>query len=353
MADFTQGRIGIWAITSGGYALALKIQDRISDSVVFVSSTSVSSPVSGRDIHIFSSLGKRIRQEFNRFKGHVFIFSTGIAVRLICPMLKSKLTDPAVVVMDDNGQYVISLVSGHIGGANELAVQTAGAVDAVPVITTATDVNNLPAIDMIAKKNSLYIQTPYNIKNINMAFLQKKPVFLYDPFDIVKNEISDSMWVQGTQDCTETPAVFCSHEICEVPRETMILRPPVLTVGIGCNRNTPAHEIENFLLKIFEEQGWSVKSIYRFASSDIKQDEQGLIAFSEDMKIKVDFFTREQLNSVETIENPSEIVEKHLGVKSVCEAAAILSGNKGKLIMAKRKTPNVTLAVAMRREFSI
>ncbi len=353
MTDPALNRIGVWAITPGGRALALKIQDRMPGAVVFISEGSGKDIAYSRDVHVFSSLGKRLGQEFNRFAGHIFIFSTGIAVRLISSLLKSKLTDPAVVVMDDNGQHVISLVSGHLGGANELALQTAALVDAVPVITTATDVNNLPSIDMIAKNNHLYIQTPYNIKNINMAFLQKVRVHLYDPFDIVKNELCDSMWVQGVQDCTKPPAIFCSHEICEVSRETMILRPPVLTVGIGCNRNTPAHEIKKLLSDVFDERGWSVKSIYRFASSDIKQDEQGLSELSEEMEIKVDFFTGEQLNSVETIENPSKIVEKHLGVKSVCEAAAILSGNRGKLILPKRKTPNVTLAVAMRKEFSI
>ena len=340
--------IAIWSITPKGKVLGQKIQETIKSSALFVSAKIWEDGQLDKNTVIFKKLSKEIHQQFNKFPGHVFIFSTGIAVRIIAPLLNSKTIDPAVVVVDDNGNHSISLLSGHLGGANTLAKKIAEIINATPVITTATDTNLLPSIDLIAKDSCLYIETPQNIKHINMAFLMGKPVSLYDPFGFIKKNLAETFWTNTINTDQATGKIFCFYKIKGVSRETLILRPPVLSVGIGCNRGTGCEEIKQFLFMILKKEGLSVNSICRFATTDIKKDEAGLLALSEEMKIQMDFYSKEDLNSVKTIKTPSKMVEKHLGVKSVCEAAAILSAGNGKLIVPKKKNKDVTIAVAIK-----
>jgi len=164
--------IAIWSITPNGLSLGTKISRAMEESLHFVSEKTVPINFSTTErIIVFQKLAREIQKQFHRFSGHVFIFSTGIAVRIIAPLLESKIVDPGVVVIDDNGKNVISLLSGHLGGANSLTQKISKIINANPVITTATDTNRLPAIDMIAQELSLNIETPENIKHINMAFL--------------------------------------------------------------------------------------------------------------------------------------------------------------------------------------
>ncbi|WP_299977887.1 cobalt-precorrin 5A hydrolase [Desulfobacula sp.] len=340
--------IAIWSITPNGKVLAQNIQNVLKGSVLFASVKIWGGNQLDKDTFTFEKLSKEIHQQFNKFRGHVFIFSTGIAVRIIAPLLESKTIDPAVVVVDDNGNYAISLISGHLGGANALTKKIAAIINATPVITTATDTNLLPSIDLIAKDGHLYIETPQNIKVINMAFLTGKPVNLYDPFGFIKKKLTKTFWTNKNQKDGATGKIFCSCEAKDVSRETLILRPPVLSVGIGCNRGTSCEKLKQFLFMVFKKEGLSVNSICRFATINIKKDETGLLALSKAMKIQIDFYDKKKLNSVKTIMTPSKMAEKHLGVKSVCEAAAILSAGSGKLIVPKKKNKDVTIAVAIK-----
>ncbi|MCD4721368.1 MAG: cobalt-precorrin 5A hydrolase [Desulfobacula sp.] len=341
--------IAIWAITPNGKVLGQKIQAVLRDSVLFVSAKIFKGDGLDKNTITFEKLSKEILQQFNKFSGHIFIFSTGIAVRIIAPLLKSKTIDPAVVIADDNGNHAISLISGHLGGANALTKKIAPIINALPVITTATDTNQLPSIDLIAKDRGLYIETPQNIKVINMAFLMGKPISLYDPLGFINNNLPNTFRTDTINTDPSKKKIFCSYESKNVSRETLILRPPVISIGIGCNRGTKCEEIKLFLLLVLKNEGLSVNSIDRFATTDIKKDEPGLLALSKEMRIQIDFYDKKDLNSVKTIETPSKMVEKHLGVKSVCEAAAILSANNGKLIVPKKKNKDVTIAVAIKK----
>ena len=348
------GSIAIWCITPNGKVLGKKIQNALKGSALFVSAKIRESEPLEKNTHTFTKLSKKIHQQFDKFMGHIFIFSTGIAVRVIAPLLKSKIIDPAVVVVDDNGIHAVSLISGHLGGANALTKKIAAIINARPVITTATDTNRLPAIDMIAKDMDLFIETPQNIKVINMAFLLGEPISLYDPFAFIKNNLPKTLWTgvikpNPTKADASTGKVFCFHKIQNVSRETLILRPPVLSVGIGCNRGTGHEEIKQFLFMVLKKEGLSMHSICQFATTGIKKDEAGLLALSKELKIQIDFYGKKALNSVKTIKTPSKMVEKHLGVKSVCEAAAILSADNGELIVPKKKNKDVTIAVAIKK----
>ncbi len=360
-----QNRLAVWAITPNGKILGKKIQNGLKDQeganadqngsakvVLYISEKIDNAASEISNTIIFQNLRQTLTDEFNRFQGHIFIFSTGIAVRLIAPLLDSKLTDPAVVVIDDKATHAISLLSGHIGGGNELARIIGSITGAEPVITTATDINDLPSIDMIARKAELYIETPNHIERINMAFLTGGKICLHDPLGYVRPHLPPSFIDEEPDRGIKREHVFCSNRVESVSRETFVLRPRVLCVGIGCNRGTPLGVIKGFLTLVFEKQGLSVNSIVRIATTEVKKNEHGLLALSGEMKIGLDFYTKEQLNSVSSIQTPSAVVEKHLGVKSVCEAAAILSAGKlskgrGKLILPKQKNKDVTIAVAI------
>jgi len=338
--------LAIWAITPNGINLGLSLCAGFSGACLFVPEKESKdlSLVSKTSLTPFSQLKPEIHLRFSEFKSHIFIFSTGIAVRLIAPLLESKMTDPAVVVMDEKGFHAISLVSGHLGGGNELAKKAAKVVNATPVITTATDINDLPSMDMAAKEAGLDIENPGAIKTANMKLLKGEALSIADPKNLLIPTLPEfSVAVEGCQ----TPDVICTWEIVKVSRETLILRPKILTVGIGCNRNTPMADMLEFLNTTFQKENLSINSIAALATTSVKADEAGILELAEKLNCTVHFYEKDELNSVDTIQNPSKMAEKYLGVKSVCEAAAILGANQGRLIVPKKKTKDVTLAVAL------
>jgi len=342
-------KIAIWVITPNGLQLAARIIDKISGCNLLISSGSIHKKKIETSFRytVFENLAEKIEKEFSKHSGHIFIMSTGIVVRMIAPYIQSKLTDPAVLVMDDHGKHVISLVSGHIGGANDLAEKVAGFTGADPVITTATDVNNVPAIDMLAIENGLLIENPSAIKCINMAFLTKNEVRLYDPYGFLSygNESSVFTEIRNVSDRLDTPAVFVDDKKTEINVNTLVLRPKSLVVGMGCNRNTSKNELMGFLKQVLDDSCLSIKSIKCLATVDLKKDETGLTELAEELRVPVKYYSTDELNSEKNIKNPSPMVEKHIGVKSVCEAAAILAAKNKKLIVQKQTSANVTAAI--------
>jgi len=341
-------KTAIWVVTPNGLKLAARISANMPDVDLYVSA-SLETQLPHRS---FERLATAIAQQFAIYGGHVFITATGIAVRMIASQLDDKTRDPAVVVLDEGGQHAISLVSGHIGGANALAETVARITGARPVITTATDVSQVPAIDTIAVEKDLVIENPPVIKRINMAFIRHQRVRLYDPADILARTIPESsldrvdhiadLWgTAGTM-----PGVCVSDEVVAVPENVLVLRPRSLAAGMGCNRNTAREEMAALLKETLVQNNLSINSLKMIASIDIKNDEQGLLALGEDLDLPLVFFKKEELNTARGIENPSATVATHTGAKSVCEAAAILATNQGNLIVPKKKSKNATVAIA-------
>ncbi len=351
--------LAIWAITPKGLTLCHTLGAALPGARLFVSHGLTKELDRGKGaraglpgfkdrIFTFKGLSNELRVQFSRFSGHVFIFSTGIAVRMIAPLIQSKTRDPAVVVVDDRGLHAISLLSGHLGGANRLTREIAGILSAAPVITTATDINHLPSIDLVAQAQNLFIENPGAIKHVNMVFLKAGRLPVFDPLNCLQDQIPEEF--RGSRHIPETgTGVVCTWKTLTVPRETLVLRPRVLSVGMGCNRNTPLEIIQDLLLTVFTREGLSLNAISTLATTQLKRDEPGFLSLAEKLNLPWAFFDNTQLNSVETIQTPSKMVEKHIGVKSVCEAAAILAANNGKLIVPKQKNRDVTLAVALKR----
>jgi len=352
--------IAIWAITPKGADLAQKIAESLPDADLFLSAN-----LKKRDIpsNTFERLSGALTRFFNEYQGHIFIMSTGIVVRATAPLIRHKTVDPAVVVVDEMGHHAISLFSGHIGGANMLAKNVGGLIGADPVITTATDINRAPTIDVLAVEKDLFIENPDAIKGVNMALLTDGKIYFHDPFDLLIGSIPKSGLIidaglngnnqESVNDIylKETTGVFIDDVVVDLPPQVLILRPGSLVAGMGCNRNTSMEEMKSFLHKVIEKFGLSFNSLCLIATINIKADEPGLLSLSKDIELPVMFYEKEELNQINDIETPSHIVEKYTGAKSVCEAAAILASNRGKLIVPKQSTRNVTVAIA-RKSFT-
>jgi cobalt-precorrin 5A hydrolase len=342
-------KIAVWTVTAQGLALARRIQQH--RTVELFASQRLAEESNAGDASSFERLADALAEQFNRYTGHIFIMATGIVVRCIAPLLRHKTIDPAVVVMDDRGRFVISLVSGHLGGANRLTRQVAELLGATPVITTATDVNEKPAIDILAQEQVLAIENPEAIKTVNMAILNGKPIAVYDPGDWLHRRIPEAVRLSKEQMENRLPpsvsaGVWIDDTIGDIPPGFLVLRPPSLVAGIGCNRHTPAQEISELLLTVMDRFGLAVKSLTSIASIDLKSDEIGLCEIAEKMKLPLQFFSKDELARVESVPTPSSMVAKHIGVPSVCEAAAILASRNGRLIVPKHNTRNVTVAIA-------
>ena len=355
MIPAEKDKIAVWVITPNGTKLAETLWRNLTGAEVYVSEKIVEK----LDGHFsFQSLSETVDHKFDQYDGHIFIMSTGIVVRIIAPLIKSKIVDPAVVVVDDQANHAISLLSGHLGGANALTLRIADITGADPVITTATDVNRVPAIDVVAKELNLSIENPRVIKTINMALLKGEKIFVHDPFGYLVSRLphiesgtygatSKQLKQHGrVKEIEGVPGICVDDVIVELPPEVLVLRPASLVAGIGCNRNTAMDEIKALLENVFDTHNLALSSLASLASIDVKSDESGLLKLAERLNLPIAFYNRTELNQVKEIQNPSAVVEKHVGVKSVCEASAILTARGGTLIVPKQSTKNVTVAVA-------
>ncbi|MDM8541386.1 cobalt-precorrin 5A hydrolase [Desulfococcaceae bacterium HSG9] len=342
-------KTAIWALTPDGAGLALKIADLLPGGVLFFSERLADACLTGADANVicFARLKDAVAENFWDYPAHIFIMSTGIAVRMIAPLIEHKTHDPAVLAADEKGLHIISLLSGHLGGANALTLKVAKLIRADPVLTTATDIQGVPAIDLLAQEKNLIIENPDAIKYVSMALLTDEPITIHDPYRMLHYDLKSVANVEHPiPNIKQFSGVFVD-DICQnLSEKILILRPASLVAGIGCNRNTSLDEIRMQLSDVLERFKLSQMSLKCLASIDVKADEKGLLALAEELNRPLVFFNREELNAVKTIENPSAVVEKYVGVKSVCEAAAILGANQGQLIAPKQKTPNVTVAIA-------
>lgn len=282
-----------------------------------------------------------VAREFRACDALVFIGATGIAVRLIAPLLQDKTTDPAVLVLDEAGRFVISLVSGHIGGANALALQIAAELGATSVITTATDLNGVWAADVWAIRNDCVVVNPDHIKHISMALLNNQEIGFYSPFPIIgtlpSNVRAKNKGALGV--CVSLDAAKKPFDI------TLNLVPQIATLGAGCRKNTDIATFEAFVLRELAKWKLSPKALQYIASIDLKKDEPCMLEFAAKFDIAFKIFKAEDLNAVDGNFEPSEFVKQTTGVDNVCERAAVLASG-GELLVGKTTCNGMTLAIA-------
>ncbi len=354
--------IAIWALNERGLRTALKIRGMTGVKNIFTP-VSLKETYDNPRISGYDNFSACVRTEFHNYKAHVFIMAAGIVIRSICTLIKNKTIDPAIVVMDEMGKNIISLLSGHMGGANALTLQLADILNGHPVITTATDINNITAVDTIAMEIGAKVESREMIKTVSSAMLKNEPVAFISDTDLFNiyygkadyrpdhyNHIIDVNPNEYSAICIVSEKQFSIPP--DVLKKVLFIRPPNIVLGIGCNSSTGKDEIASTVERVLDQKAISPLSIADVATIDKKKDEPGLVAYCESINCELIYYSAEELNSVEYtgMSKPSEHVYKYVGAYGVAEPAALLCAGKGSgLITNKIKSGNMTLAIARKK----
>lgn len=346
-------RTAVIAITKHGIELARRIKQKMPEVEIYVPEKHSDG---GTDISWFSEQSTQLVS--NLFKTHdalICIFSLGAVIRMIAPHLVDKKSDPAVIVIDDRANYVISALSGHLGGANELARLISSFLGSQPVITTAADVNETIAVDLVGREFGWTIENFENVTKTSAFMVNEEKIAVYQDAGeknwwhgtLPKNIVAVSSIDQIKSPEFKAGLVISDREISdpEVRNKSVIYRPKSLVVGIGLHWDTSKDVIESGVKTVFNEKGLSFRSIRNISSINRGARVKGLEEFSKQYGIPVEIYDKDKLASV-SVPNPSETVQKFEGTPSVSEASSLLS-SKGVLIVPKQKfPPNLTVAVS-------
>ena len=324
----------------------------------------------------------RLFQDHQRL---VLFMPVGAAVRLLAPFLKDKHSDPAVVCVDDAGRFAVSLLSGHLGGADTLAQEVAEALGATPVITSASHVTGTLAVDLLGQEFGWQIEEePGAVTRASAAMVNGEPVGVYQdagethwwPADrpLPANlTIFPSLEAVTEARCAAaliisdraTPAVYLSSGASEA-KAVVVYRPQTLVVGMGCRRGVPVEELEALLVSTFDSHDLALASLRCIATAELKREEPGILDLADKYGVPVLCYSAEELNSV--FENipaivpslreggeggedpagptPRPRVRQLLGMWGVSEPAALLAAGGKELLVPRIKTPRATIAVA-------
>ncbi len=327
-------KIAVICLSEAGLSIALKIKSSLNCDIFFKGKSDVANS--------FENLSELVNDIFNKYDGLIFIMAVGIVVRTIAPVIKNKLTDPAVVVVDENCRFSISLLSGHYGGANELANKISEILEVIPVVTTASDFKNLPVPDVIAKKYCLYIENPEMLKKINSLMVRNKKV------SVINNEkLNIPEWKNLYNIPKPDGYIYISSQNDPIEKfaiPTLILRPKVFSVGIGYRNGKSVREILTVISEALKKINVSLFCIKTIASIDIKSNDSVLFEIAKFLNSEVKFFSVEEIKKVEHLFDSSEFVRKNVGVGNVALPTGFLASNKGTKLEFLKKN-GVTVAV--------
>jgi cobalt-precorrin 5A hydrolase len=344
----TPRRVAVYALTAPGAEVGRRLTAGLDESTLHLPDRLVAST---GEIP-FQKLGPHLAVQFTVYEAHVIIAATGIVVRAIAPLLSNKKNDPAVVVVDQAGRFAISLLSGHLGGANDLAREIAAVLDGQAVITTATDIAGQPSLEVVAADLGLAVENLGALSRLSREVVEGGRIAVFDPDDWLWPALT--AWPESFQKLNAPPGndlaprsvVVVDHQDVEYPESWLIVRPPRLALGVGCNRGTPADDILDFIEDVLGRSGLARGSVACLATVDRKGDEAGLIQAARRLGADLRLFTAAELDRVQ-VPHPSGAAQKHVGTKSVCEAAAMLAAGTDRLLTTKQKTRDVTVAVAL------
>lgn len=335
-------KLCIISFTKNGNELAKQVKSRFfeAETPYEISIFTVKKEVS--DAAYVEDLKEWTKECFFAQHAILFIGACGIAVRTIAPFLESKLTDSPVLVMDEKGQFVIPILSGHVGGANEIAMEIANLLDTTtPVITTATDVTNQFSIDVFAKKHDLSLADKDGIAKVSSKVLEKKKLSVAVAKEYASQvDVRIGTYGRNQEDCKkETGESETKSLLTLVPREYIL--------GIGCRKGKEDELLEAFANKCLEEAGITWEQVRLIASIDRKKEEHAILALAHKKGIPFVVFDAETLMQVKGEFQGSSFVKEQVGVDNVCERAAIAAGKDGvELVKRKQAENGMTLAIA-------
>jgi cobalt-precorrin 5A hydrolase / precorrin-3B C17-methyltransferase len=323
--------IALIATTASGHRLAAQLADNLREARL----------LPGRPSDV-------LPEAFSHFDQIVLFLATGAAVRLISPLLSDKRTDPGVVCVDDAGRHAVSLVGGHTASANQLARTVADILGAEPVITTATDSHNLPALEQLGTDIGFTVDSESDVAAVTKALLDGERLeFQSDrtwPIEALPSNVVPASSAQ------HGPCLVVSDRVCAPPQPYILYRPPSLIVGVGASSGASSTEIMALIESALAEAGLCRQSVVRVTTLDCKLAEPGLVQAAESLGLELSGFTAHLLDAV-AVPNPSATVREAVGTKSVAEAAALCgaaSPAPGELVVTKRKSQMATVAIARR-----
>lgn len=347
------GSCAIYAFTDKGVSKAVEMASAMDNAQIYTTREQSPQEKSANVTTVASDqFDALLARNWHRYDAHVFIGAAGIAVRKIAPLLTDKTEDPAVVSCTEEGSYLVSLVSGHLGGANRLCRKLARITGGQAIVSTATDSRDLTAFDEAAALEDARILNPGAIKKLNAALLDKTPVLFDGPQEYYDRYWSDVPHVRRGKASehregelvvlwSDTPE---AAENTGMPGNCLLIQNASYILGIGCKRDTPPELLEQTVSDFLAAHSLTRRQLSGFASCDLKQDEPALSELGKKWDLPLTFFTREQLAEVET-PTPSAMVEEKIGIPSVSEASALLA-SQGKLKVCKTKYEGITLALA-------
>lgn len=358
----------IYAITKHGIHIAQRLLKNLNDADLYVSDklrAGVPEGTVSRSLPL--PMGPFLAETFTAYDCHIFIISVGAVVRMIAPLIKDKKVDPAVICLDDDARFAICLLSGHVGRGNAFTSRVAQAVDAQPVITTASDVRGTLTVDILGRDLGWELDDPdRNVTRGCAAVVNAAPVAFVQ-------ESGEPDWWPQDKPLPEGVTYTTSLDQVDPVRFEMLLvvtdrdfhdthpdhwktaviyRPKSLIVGLGCDKNATPDMVERGVMSLLAAQGLSLKSVKAIATIDKKKDEPAFLALTERYRWPMHIFPAEQLDVVPGIENPSETVKRYVGSRGVAEPAALLVAGAHKLLLPKQSYTepaagrSMTLAVA-------
>ncbi len=352
----------------------------------------------------FDDWHEAFAEAFQSFSGLICIMATGIVVRSLASLMVSKLTDPAILVLDEKGEYVISLLSGHIGGANQMAREIAAQLGGQAVITTASDVEGKSSVDLLAQELDAVMDPVGRIKTINRYLVEGKTVHLYSPWpllnifsgfewqgwikaenSLVGQGFSDDSYAEGDKfsappdiSCSQAGMLATSSDLCspvfagagwlseflepavlispwklkvDPKREWMQLRPRNLVVGIGCRKGVDVEEVEQAFEQVMKHFCLDTDCVQKLATIDFKTREAALQELAARLKVPLLGFSAEEIRTLDGTYEASAWVNEKIGVGGVCEPAARLAAGQGIILVPKQKIGAVTISVAMEKSW--
>jgi cobalt-precorrin 5A hydrolase len=346
-------KIAILAITKNGIEIGLKLKEYFSNFEIFapIKFSNDNEKIQWYD----NSTTQKIVDLFKNNDGIICLFSLGAVIRLLAPHIKDKKTDPAVIVIDDNANFVISVLSGHLGGANELSNEIAEKMGSTPVITTAADVNKTIAVDLVGREFGWKIDGDSNVTRISAFMVNKEKIGIFQNIgkkEWWKGKLPENItFFSNIEDLKDSDSkgylIITNDQINDedILKDSVVYRVPDLVIGIGLHWDTSKETILNGVNETLEKFELKQNQIAKFVSIKKDKDIIGLIELGKEMDIPVEYIDREELATV-SAPNPSKTVQAFEGTASVSEAAAIKS-SQGELIVEKQKfPPNLTVAIA-------
>ena len=346
-------KVAIVCITKNGINISKRIKEKIPSASIYAQSKHKDS--SDGIIWFEKNTKIMIEEIFKEYESIICIFSLGAVIRLISNLLKDKKTDPAVIVIDDKANFVISTLSGHLGGANSLTTSIADILNSTPVITTAADVNETIAVDLLGSEFKWRIENFENVTKISAFMVNEEKIGVYQDTGETKwwnKELPKNVSIVKDIDELRSDdfkaGLIISDKIITDPllvNKSVIYRPKSLVVGLGFHWDTTQKEIEDGILKVLKENELSFLSIRNLSTINRGKSPASLGSFSDKHGIPLEFYDKEKLDKI-MVPNPSDVVKKYEGTSSVSEASSILSSG-GELIVTKQKfPPNLTVAVS-------